>query len=223
MRYILLFFSVYLFATSCNPDSASTKANNPKTETTSDVLTAESLKTKPPTQVQNSSFIPAFVNYIESTYCGPQNKKGSECYAMHDAAVKSDFLAKLPITLNFPYNGKFDWSGLLDEKGFSEYWSNKCGFMNEETGDVVTFYCPNIAGSTRPWLDSLATTNTFIAEFTDFYYDAQTILPNYQSSFILTNAASLDYDNVDHRAFYWMYHLGLFEESAASSKTKGWK
>ncbi len=223
MHYILLFLSVCLLAASCNQDSPSANVKNPVTETTTDILTAESLKTKPPTKIINSAFIPAFVNYVESTYCASQNKKGSECYKMHNASVKSDFLSKLPITLNFPYNGTFNWSGLLDKKGFSDYWSNKCGFMNEETGDVITFYCPNISGSTRPWLDSLATTNAFIAEFTNFYYDTQTILPNFQSNFILNNATSLDYSNIDHRAFYWMYHLGLIEESAAATKANEWK
>ena len=206
-----------------NTNKISSPAVHSATDNTPGGLTVESLKPKPATEISNADFIAGFVEYVEATYCKSKGENGRKCYGMHEASIKSDFLGKLPIALNFPYNGSFDWSGLVGEKGFNDYWSDKCGFMNENTGDVVTYYCLNISGSTRPWLDSLAATNTFIKEFTNFYYDTQSILPSYQSNFILNNVNNLDYDNIDHRAFYWMYHLSLFEEGSAATKTKNWK
>lgn len=164
----------------------------------------------------NQSFIKAFTEYIENFHCTGNYSEQDECYGMHDTAVKTDYLQGIPMAINFPYNGSFDWGPLKAHPDFSDYWSEKCGFAIEQ--EIVNYICPNIEGETRVWLDSLAKTNELVDIFKTDYYETIEIDQTQQQQFFLSAKEKLDFTNLDHRAFYWTFHLTLAELSDAIKK-----
>lgn len=232
MRY-LLFIGLTAILASCKQDSnnqqssasvvTKTEIKNDHKENGSSISdTAEKVMIKKAAasngKINHPNFVNAFAEAIEAEFCMDKYDSVVRCYSMHETMVKSDYMQKIPFTLNFPYKNGFDWDKVKSIPGFDTYWSGKCGFMNEKTNKVVNYYCVNINNEARVWLDSLGKTNTLIATFNDEYYKSESIGASIQQSFILEAMTNLDFDNVDHRAFYWTFHLALSELRGATQK-----
>lgn len=220
MKGIIALVSILSLCISCNHDSPKNVSNTtlseiPKHEHQSDENTQaqqQPAQSKLPKSREYQTFINVFAEHIENLYCKEQPLE--RCYGMHEAMFKSDFMQKIPPTINFPYSEPFDWSALRSEPGFLKYWSYKCGFVDSEN-TVINYYCPNIKDEGRIWLDSLGQTNQLIKAFNSAYFQLHEIDKDVQYNFILNASQNLDFNNVDHRAFYWTYHLALTESNRA--------
>jgi len=129
-------------------------------------------------------------------------------------------MAKLPRNLNKPYDAPIAWEKYKTSKSFAGLWSDKCGFINQETDTKLSYYCPNLTGLAGIWLDSISTNNELIGSFNTEYKKTQDFSPSMQTSMILEAGNSLDFNNKDHRTFYWFYHMALAELMEADKKFK---
>ena len=169
---------------------------------------------------ESSSTIAQFLKLVEKEFCASTLDDLNYCYESHSTGIKSDFLQKLPITINKPYDKPIDWDRFKQVENFSELWSIKCGFQNEKTGVELRYHCPNLNGELGAWLKKVSKSNDFINSFYSEYNKYQDFSTSMQQNMFLQADEELDFNMEDHRAFYWMFHLSLAELRHANARFK---
>lgn len=169
---------------------------------------------------EDPTFMSKFLKEVEKIACTNPEESASRCATFHQAGIKSDYLQKRKTFVGFPYQTAFDWSEASKLPNFESYWSDKCGYYDEKNDVEVRYNCPNIEGGMRVWLDSLAQENVFVLSFMHEYTYQQEIGQTFQQRFILEASNELDFNNEDHRAFYWVYTLSLSEILHANTRLK---
>ena len=173
------------------------------------------------TDVIEKNMFSDFLEMVEAEYCADYSDRLTECYKMNALSIKTDFLGKLPITLNFPYKDTIPWHKFSTAKNFEGLWSNKCGFVDKKTGTILKYHCPNLNAEAGTLLDDLASKgNALINAFNIEYKKTQDFSQSMQSTMILEADNGLDFENTDHRTFYWLYHMSLSELRQADTKFK---
>jgi hypothetical protein len=206
---LLLVICIAITLSACRKDTA--------TVNTPTISSPEETKIDPMAETIETSN-ESFLSMVEADYCIEYLEDVVKCYKSHSTAIKSDFLGSLPISLNKPYDAPINWEKYKTASDFNVLWSYKCGFLDEKSGTKLNYYCPNISGHGGQWLDSLSKHNEFIDHFNNSYRKTQSFDPNLQRSVILEADTALDFNDKDHRTFYWWYHMGLAELKTADKK-----
>ncbi len=169
---------------------------------------------------ESFSTIAQFLKLSEKEFCTATLDDLNYCYESHSTGIKSDYLQKLPITISKPYDKTIDWDRFKQIENFSRLWSDKCGFKNEKTGVELRYHCPNLNGEFGTWLEKIASTSNLINMFYTEYNKYQDFTPQIQQQMYLSANEELDFNNEDHRAFYWIFHIALAELRQANTKFK---
>jgi len=172
------------------------------------------------TSIESTSTVMQFLKLAEKEFCESNNDNLSYCYESHSEGIKSDFLQQLPITISKPYDGPINWDKFNRIANFSGLWSKKCGFQNEKTGEELRFHCPNLYGEFGTWIRKVSQTNDLINMFYSEYNKNQDFSTSMQQHMFLTADTGLDFNDKDHRAFYWIFHIALAELRNADAKFK---
>lgn len=168
-------------------------------------------------KMDSLDFMNALVQYINEIHCQSVYNVFDGCIGLHEVSIRTNFNSKKPINTLFPYKSQFSWDVLKNHKEFDEYWSDKCGYILDNN-QVINYYCPNIKGEMGAWLTELSIENQLVADFMNMYRETETIDQRLQNSFRLQVVNALDFNNEDHQAFYWMYHLAFSELYFANIK-----
>lgn len=214
-HHILFFGCIFLSFCACNNDSQKPSETVHPSKNNTTVFPNE--KDETPASESNTTNL-NFLSKVESILCADYKGRLEECYQFHAAGIKNDFLQKLPVTISPPYNAPINWEKYKVSTDFETLWSAKCGFVNKKNGVELRYHCPNLRSSFGTWLDSLSQNNNLVNQFNESYSKTESFAPQMQQTMILQAAESLDFNNKDHRTFYWMYHFGLAELRQADQK-----
>ncbi len=143
-----------------------------------------------------------------------------KCYEFHVWKLRSDFLQKNPITLNFPYDGTYQLDSTLVENKLTSIWTNKCGFQKEDK-TILHYFCLDANAKIMDYLNTLSKDNEMIQNMTSTYAEKKAFMPNDIEGVIMSSVESLDFKNIDHQIFHMLFHLTIGEEQRATRLIAG--
>ena len=222
MRQIITCLSLCFLLAGCKVDSNKAEfqsKDSTRVETESSNIAKSGMESSQmATSNESTSTVMQFLKLAEKEFCDSNNDNLIYCYESHSNGIKTDFLQQLPITISKPYDGPIDWDKFNQISNFSGLWSKKCGFQNEKTGKELRYHCPNLYGEFGTWIRKVSKTNDLINMFYSEYNKYQDFSTSMQQQMFLNADTGLDFNNKDHRAFYWIFHLALAELRYADAK-----
>lgn len=157
-------------------------------------------------------------NVFDSRLCTNPDNTITYCYKMHANMMAADLFNEIPYTLNFPYDDSFDLSMIAGNVDALSFLTKKCGFQNEQTNEVIHFYCLKNKGSYMDFQKKVGETNSMIAFLQEDYVDNKAITPNARQRISISAQGELDFSNIDHQLVYMLFHLMVNEERIAYNK-----
>lgn len=149
-----------------------------------------------------------------------QDRTAADCFEFSSISYKNNFLQRIPIGTDFPYNNKLRVSKYESESALPSLWSSKCGYADEKGGMILNYYCINTNGPIWNYLTKLGQENALIASFVEDYTKANDFTPGTQERILLSSTDELDFQNEDHRLFWTIYHISLNEVMNSSKELK---
>lgn len=147
-----------------------------------------------------------------------ESVKNKNCYLTHAQGFSYDFLHNVPYTLNFPYDGKFEFAQMEEQAASLDFLTKNCGFQIQATGEMVNYYCMKSTGKWMDYLNHIGSTSSLIQNVRNSYAQAKTITQSIKQELVLQASNDLNFASEDHQIFYMMIHLLINEERIASEK-----
>lgn len=137
----------------------------------------------------------------------------SYAYQQHALLVRLQAFDKQPVDHIFPFNGALRLGNIAGLKKLS-FVTDKCGLKSPD-GQVVNYYCPNLAKEWMDYLSSPANDRSVIQNFKADYLTAKTITPEMRMNMALYSSTGLDFSNPDQQLVYGLFQLFVAEEMFA--------
>ena len=141
-------------------------------------------------------------------------------YEQHALRMRMDYFDNDPYTSVFPYNGEFDLSDLREAVKKLPFVTQKCGFQNPATKEVVNYYCFNTNPEFMQYLTKVGENSGLIKGFQQRYQDVKSIDPAMREAMLTQSVEEIDFANLDQQYFYMMFHILVNEERLALEKLK---
>lgn len=152
---------------------------------------------------------------------GISDRPLSYIYEQHALRIRLDILNEEPYVHIYPYNER---SSLSDQKKIIDqitFLTDKCGFLNEKTGEKINYYCFSIEeGGYFDYLSKINPPNELIDSFREGYLKEKSINPNIRNLVLMQALDVLDFENIDHQIFYFLFHLSIQEERLGIARFK---
>lgn len=139
-------------------------------------------------------------------------------YEQHALRMRMDYFDNDPYTSVFPYNGEFDLSSFTEAVNKLPFISNKCGFQDPTTKEVINYYCFNTDPDYMRYLAAVGENSALVKGFQQHYQETKSITSNMREAMLTQSVEEIDFSSLDHQYFYMMFHILVNEERLALDK-----
>lgn len=151
---------------------------------------------------------------------GYNDRPLSYVYEQHALRMKLDFLNDETFRYVFPYNGKYRLEDFSTQVAQVPFFTNKCGFQLQDSGEIINYTCLNTNEIFFTYLKTIAQENRLIESFADTYPADKTITPNTKRNMLLEASEAFDFNDIDQQVFYFIFHAIVNEEFVAAEAVK---
>lgn len=144
----------------------------------------------------------------------------AKLYKNHAHRMRADYFNKFPYTLNFPFNDKFDLRQEVEATKELSFLTNKCGFQNGDTGEIIHYLCLDSESNYMTFLEQLGERNPLIQSIAEDYKKKKSITAEAKYNMLINSYEKLDFEQVDHQIFYAFFQILVNEERLAAEKVK---
>lgn len=223
LHLLFLIFSITLVSCTSDKQEAGSTATAPAVEQTTTTPEKEISPTSPlaPQHLEEETMLA--LNTIKAAFDegisqGFGDRSPAYIYEQHAIRMRMDYFDDDPYTSVFPYNGDFDLSNLTETVNKLPFMTNKCGFQNPATKEIINYYCFNTNPTFMQYLAAVGETSGMIKRFQERYQQTKTIDADMRQAMLTQSIEEVDFSNPDHQYFYMLFHIVANEERLALEK-----